>query len=82
ARIASKLVQVSPTPSNFAARALTELAQGRDEQAIASFQEALRLEQPDDPYGSAWTRTLLGRLYARRGQLELARGLFEEALRI
>jgi len=82
AKIASQLALHNPSSGSLAALALVEVARGQDERAIANFQKALTLEQADDAYGSAWTRTMLGRLYARRGQLELAQGLFEEALYI
>lgn len=76
------LVQNLPSPRNLAQRALVDLAQGKDAQALEDFRCALTLEEPGDTYGSAWVRTLLGRYYAQHAQHRLAAGLFEEALRI
>lgn len=82
ARDADRLASGSPNPTNLTLRALIREAQGQDTQALADFSQALRLEEPDDPFGSARVRTLLGRYYARHGELDLAAGLYREALRI
>lgn len=76
------LVELLPNPTNLTLRALVNEGLGRDEAAVADFTAAIALEQPDDFFGSARTRTLLGRHYMRRGELEMARGLLQEALRI
>lgn len=76
------LVKRMADPTNLTLQALVLEVQGQDQQAVVAFHKALALEEPDSPFGSARIRTLLGRHYARRGQLELARGLYQEALRI
>lgn len=79
---ADRLVKEIPNLTNLVLRALAEEARGQESQAVKDFRQALVLEEPDDPFGSARARTLLGRYYARHGQLELAAGLYAEALRI
>lgn len=76
------LVELLPSPTNLTLRALVNESLGHDEAAVADFAAAIRFEQPDDFFGSARVRTLLGRHYARRGNLRLARSLLQEALRI
>ncbi|RIH82427.1 Lipopolysaccharide assembly protein B [Calidithermus roseus] len=81
-RVAEELVAQNPTPGHLVQRALVRLAQGQDAQALADFRQAVALEEPDDFYGAARTRSLLGRYHLRHGEAGLARGLLEEALRI
>ncbi|MBI5813098.1 MAG: tetratricopeptide repeat protein [Meiothermus silvanus] len=76
------LIQNLPSLRNLSQRALIYLAQSKEALALEDFRRALSLEEPGDPYGSAWVRTLLGRYYAQHGQQALAAGLFAEALRI
>jgi tetratricopeptide (TPR) repeat protein len=76
------LVERLPSTANLTLRALVYESLGKDTAALANFMAAIRLEQPDNFFASARVRTLLGRHYARRGELERARGLFQEALRI
>lgn len=79
---AQQLVENLPNPTSLALRALALEALGQDSLAVQDFEQALKLEEPDDPFGSARSRTLLGRHYAKHGKLELAQGLYQEALRI
>ncbi len=81
-RDVAPLVELLPNTTNLTLRALVQEALGKDEAAVADFTAATQFEQPDDFFGSARVRTLLGRYHMRRGRLELARGLFQEALRI
>jgi tetratricopeptide (TPR) repeat protein len=76
------LVRALPSPSNLNLRALILETQGKLEAAKNDFMHALEIEEADDPFGSARTRTLFARFSARHGQPELAQGLLEEALRI
>jgi tetratricopeptide (TPR) repeat protein len=71
-----------PTLSNFALRALVEVAQGQDAAAIKDFKTAIAAEEPDEAGSSAWVRTLLGRFYYKRGQLQQAEELYQSALEI
>jgi tetratricopeptide (TPR) repeat protein len=76
------LVQRVPTLSNLALKALVELAQGKDMEAIRDFKAAIAAEEPEEAGSSAWVRTLLGRLYYKRGQLQQAEELYRSALQI
>ncbi len=83
ARIAADTaVRRMPTLSNFALRALVEVAQGQDAAAIKDFKTAIAAEEPDEAGSSAWVRTLLGRFYYKRGQLQQAEELYQSALEI
>jgi tetratricopeptide (TPR) repeat protein len=79
---AEPLVKALPNPSNLTLRAVILETQGKLEAAKSDFTHALEIEQADDVFGSARTRTLFARFLARHGQPELAQGLLEEALRI
>jgi tetratricopeptide (TPR) repeat protein len=76
------LVRALPNPANLNSRAVILETQGKLEAAKKDFTQALEIEEADDPFGSARTRTLFARFSARHGQPELAQGLLEEALRI
>jgi tetratricopeptide (TPR) repeat protein len=76
------LVKVLPNQSNLNLRAVIFETQGKLEAAKKDFMHALEIEEADDAFGSARTRTLFARFSARHGQPELAQGLLEEALRI
>jgi tetratricopeptide (TPR) repeat protein len=76
------LAQKIPTSGNLTLRALVAVAQGRDTAAFRDFQAAIAAEEPEDASASAWVRTLLGRLYYKRGQLQQAEELYESALQI
>lgn len=71
-----------PSSSNLSTLALIAEAGGKETEALTSFDRALAVEEPDDPYGSARMRVLLGRYQMRHGEYGLAGGLFKEALRI
>lgn len=71
-----------PTSGSLSLRALVNVAQGEDEAAQQDFEAAIGLEEPGDPYSSAWLRTQLGRLHLRHGRTEEAEALYSEALRI
>jgi tetratricopeptide (TPR) repeat protein len=79
---ADKLVDRVPTQGSLTLQALVQVAQGQDKEAIQNFKYALAAEEAGETGSSAWTRTLLGQFYYKRGQLELARELYQEALRI
>jgi tetratricopeptide (TPR) repeat protein len=79
---ADTAVRRMPTLSNFALRALVEVAQGQDLAAVQDFKTAIAAEEPDEAGSSAWVRTLLGRFYYKRGQLQQAEDLYISALEI
>lgn len=80
--VADQLVEQAPSLVSYTLRALVLVAQGEDQAALQDFQQALALEQPDQPSQSAWARTLLGRYYAHRGQLPTAKQYYQEALHL
>jgi tetratricopeptide (TPR) repeat protein len=71
-----------PTLGNLALKALVEVAQGNDLAAMRDFKAAIAAEEPEEVESSAWVRTLLGRLYYKRGQLQQAEELYQSALEI
>ncbi len=79
---ADLLVQKVPTLNNLALKALVQVAQGEDLAAIRDFKAAIAAEEPEEAGSSAWVRTLLGRLYYKRGQLQTAEELYQSALQI
>jgi tetratricopeptide (TPR) repeat protein len=81
-KTADILVQRVPTMGNYALKALVEVAQGQDQAAIKDFKAAIASEESDEAGSSAWIRTLLGRLYYKRGQLQQADELYQSALQI
>jgi tetratricopeptide (TPR) repeat protein len=81
-KTADMLVQRMPTLSNFALKALVEVVQGEDSAALQDFQAAIAAEEPEEAGSSAWVRTLLGRFYYKRGQLQQAEELYQSALQI
>jgi tetratricopeptide (TPR) repeat protein len=76
------VVQRTPTLGNLTLKAMVEVAQGEDQAALRDFQAALAAEEPGEAGSSAWVRTLLGRLYYQRGQLQKAEELYQSALQI
>lgn len=80
--IATTLVQQIPTLGSLTLRGLVHVAQGQDTPAIQAFEAALNAEEPQEAGSSAWTRTLMGRFYASRGDHKTARQLYQEALDI
>jgi tetratricopeptide (TPR) repeat protein len=81
-RNADLLAQKMPTLNNFALKALVEVAQGQDAAALKDFQSAIAAEDAEEAGSSAWVRTLLGRFYYKRGQLNKAEELYQSALQI
>lgn len=79
---AEKLVVHSPSVASLTLQALVKVAQGKDQEAIQTFQKAIASEEPEETGSSVSARTLLGRLYLKRGQIKLAQGLYKEALRV
>ncbi len=79
---ADALVNKIPTQSNLTLQALVLAAQGQDKAAIDTFKLALSVEEAGEIGSSASTRVLLGQLYYKHGQLDLAAQLYQEALRI
>ncbi|MFQ3616479.1 MAG: tetratricopeptide repeat protein [Cyanobacteriota bacterium] len=82
AEAGDRLVEQTLSPAAFTQQALVRAAQGDDMGALQSFRYALEVEEAGDLSSSARTRTLLGRFYYERGQLDQAQALYQEALRI
>lgn len=76
---ADRLVDLSLNANAFLLQALVRNAQGKP-QALDSFNYALEVEEANEISTSARIRTLLGRYYYDRGQIQLARDLYQEAL--
>jgi tetratricopeptide (TPR) repeat protein len=81
-KTADALVLKLPTLGNLTLKALVEVAQGQDQAAIQDFKAAIAAEEPEELESSAWVRTLLGRFYYKRGQLQQAEELYQSALEI
>jgi tetratricopeptide (TPR) repeat protein len=81
-KAANELVDRLPSITSMTLLAMVQTAQGNDQAALQSFQQALSIEEVGEISHSARTRTLLGRFYYERGQLESAEALYREALRI
>ncbi|MCY7369248.1 MAG: tetratricopeptide repeat protein [Chamaesiphon sp.] len=81
-KTANTLAFKVPTLGNLTLKALVEVAQGQDLAAIRDFKAAIVAEEPDEVESSAWVRTLLGRLYYKRGKLQQAEELYQSALEI
>lgn len=79
---ADRLVDATLSTNAFTLQAIVQLAQGKDEAALQSFQQAIAVEEPGELASSAQVRTLLGRYYFERGELDRAAALYREALRI
>ncbi|MBM0741989.1 tetratricopeptide repeat protein [Phormidium sp. CLA17] len=77
-----RLVAQNPSLNSFTLRALVGVSQGNDQAAMQDFQQALASEEPEETGSSVWARTGLGRLYFKRGKLDQAEKLYQEALRI
>jgi tetratricopeptide (TPR) repeat protein len=81
-QVADTLVNKLPTMNNYTLRALVAVAQGQDEVAVKNFKAAIAAEDAEEAGSSAWVRTLLGRFYYKRGQLQQAEELYQAALQI
>jgi tetratricopeptide (TPR) repeat protein len=81
-RASDQLVDRLPSISSLTLRAVVKTAEGKDAEALQNFQAAIANEEPGELTNSARTRTLLGRFYDERGNLEQAEALYREALRI
>ncbi len=81
-REVERAVARKPGSGTYLMRALVREAQGKDAQAEADFAAAVRVEEFGDVQGSARTRALWGRFLLRRGELDGARRVLDEALRI
>jgi tetratricopeptide (TPR) repeat protein len=79
---ADRLVDDTLSLSSFTLLAMVQTAQGQDQAALQSFRQALEVEEAGDFSSSARTRTLLGRFYYERGQLDRAEAFYQEALYI
>ncbi len=79
---ADRLVARNPDLASLTLKALVDVSQGKDQEAIQTFQQGLAAEEPEETGSSVWARTILGRLYFKRGQLEMAEKLYQEALRV
>lgn len=82
ARYADQAVARTPDASTYLTRALVLQAQGRDAEAEADFVAAARVEPYGDPQGAARLRALWARFLFRRGELDAAAAVLDEALRI
>ena len=80
--LAENLVDLTPSLGSLTLKALTQSAQGKDQEAIENLQKAIALEQPDETRASALARSLLGYLYYKQGNHHLAEPLYREALKI
>lgn len=79
---ANTAVALKPDGNGYWTRALVLQAQGRDAEAAYDFAHAASVEQFGDPQGAARLRALWARFLLRRGELDGARRLLDEALRI
>ena len=79
---ADYLARRFPGLASLTMRALLAMEAGREAEALADFEKAIRSEDFGDREGSAWARSLLGRHYLRKENLKTARFLLNEALRI
>ncbi|MBW4582648.1 MAG: tetratricopeptide repeat protein [Tildeniella nuda ZEHNDER 1965/U140] len=77
-----RMVAQNPDLATLTTKGLVDVAQGKDQAAIQSFQQGLAAEEPEEAGSSVWARTILGRLYFKRGQLEMAEKLYRESLRV
>jgi tetratricopeptide (TPR) repeat protein len=81
-RTADALIHRLPLSEHFALRAVVRSARGEEREAVLDFRKAVVLEEPGDPEGSAWLRSMWARLSLRRGRPDEAEDLLSEALRI
>ncbi|RUS97012.1 hypothetical protein DSM106972_085620 [Dulcicalothrix desertica PCC 7102] len=81
-KAADLLVQHIPSQASLTLQALVQTAQGQHYIAIDTFKSAIAVEEAGENGTSAWTRVALGRIYYKQGKLDLASGLYREALRI
>ncbi len=79
---AQMLVEQDPQLPALTQLALVQAAQGQDPVAASSFIKGIQREQVGEGSGSAQARAWLGRIYVRHGQSDLAKQLYQEALRI
>lgn len=82
AKAADALANRIANLNTLSLRALVNQARGKDAEALRDFKQALAAEEPGEIGSSARTRTLLGRFYSQRGQLQQAEALYREALRL
>lgn len=82
ATAAESAVSIAGTTSSYLMRALVLQAQGRDAEAAFDFTHAVAVETYGDPQEAARARTLWGRFLLRRGELDGAALVIDEALRI
>lgn len=82
ASYAELLVQAVPDMTSYTFRGLTSLAQGKNQEGIADFNEALKNEGPDEKLASAWLRMLMGRYYFRIRDFENAKAYTDSSLEV
>ncbi len=80
--VANDLVESTPSLGSLSLRGITRQARGNHDGARRDFEQAIAAEEPTEQRGSAQVRTFLGRLYATQGNLEQAKQLYQEALKI
>ncbi len=79
---ANQLIKQLPSASSLGLKALVEQARGNTKQAQKDLQQAISYEEVGETYSSAWLRTKLALLESQRGNYDLAKKLYLEALRI
>jgi tetratricopeptide (TPR) repeat protein len=79
---ADKLVAATPSLGSLSLRGVIRLGRGNHEGARRDFEQAIAAEEPAEQRGSAQVRTFLGELYARQGELDQAKQLYQQALTI
>ncbi len=79
---AERMVARAPTSGALNFRARVFMAQGEDSEAERYLLEAVKREQPQEDKVSARSRSLLGELYLRQGQLEKAEQALQASLAI
>ncbi len=82
AKLADTLANQVPALNTLSLRALVKAAQGRDQEALADFKQAIAMEDAGETGSSAKVRTQMGKFYFQRGNLTVAKQLYEEVLRI
>jgi tetratricopeptide (TPR) repeat protein len=81
-KAADALVDARPTWEHLALRALVLSARGRTREAEEDWRQAVAVEEPGDPDGSAWMRAMWARHLLSRGRRDDAEDLVREALRV
>jgi tetratricopeptide (TPR) repeat protein len=81
-QLSSQLVTESPGMGSYLLQMLVDIATGQDAETLKHFQAAIAVEEPGELGSSARIRTALAQFYAERGQLNQAKQLYQETLKI